>query len=456
MSGFVKRWFGFAFNKEGVMKSSLKKSGMAAAVTAAFAVASGAAGAAGFALIEQSGSGMGNAYAGAAASAEDASTVFFNPAGMSYLEGPQAAVAAHVISLSAKFSGSATNPAAFGGGAGSGGNGGEAGAAAVVPNLYFAMPIGEGLHAGLGINVPFGLTTEYDENWSGRFQGIKSELATLNINPSVSYKVTDAVSIGGGVNYQRLDAELTNAVVLPGPAEGRTKLEADGDGWGWNIGAIFQLTPMTRIGIAYRSEVEYELEGNVTTTFGGSVIGAASGPSRADITMPDSFSLSLAHAVSDRLQLLADVTRTGWSSIEQVRVVDSTNGTLRDVLNLDFQDAWRYSIGANYKYNETWTLKAGLAYDETPVKGATTRTVRLPDNNRTWISFGGQMKVGQSGRLDLGYSHLFIEDADINNTRSQQAPGLTVPTAAPGTATTVSGAFEGSVDIFSIQYTHSF
>lgn len=438
------------------MKPSLKKSGMAAAVAAAFAVASGAASAAGFALIEQSASGMGNSFAGAAAVAEDASTVFFNPAGMSYLEGPQASAAAHVISLSAKFSGSATNPAALGGGTGTGGNGGEAGGVSVVPNLYFAMPVGESLHVGLGINVPFGLTTEYDENWAGRFQGIKSELATININPSVSYKVTDAVSIGGGVNYQRLDAELTNAVVLPGPAEGRTKLEADGDGWGWNIGAIFQVTPMTRIGIAYRSEIDYELEGDVTTTFGGAVVGPASGPSRADITMPDSFSLSLAHAVSDRLQLLADVTRTGWSSIDQVLVVNTTNGTLRDVLNLDFQDAWRYSIGANYKYNETWTLKAGLAYDETPVKGATSRTVRLPDNNRTWISLGGQMKVGQSGRLDLGYSHLFIEDADINNTRSQQAPGLTTPTPAPGTATTVNGTFEGSVDIFSIQYTHSF
>ena len=102
------------------------------------------------------------------------------------------------------------------------------------------------------------------------------------------------------------------------------------------------------------------------------------------------------------------------------------------------------------------TLKAGIAYDETPVKGATTRSVRLPDNDRTWISLGAQMKIGQSGRLDLGYSHLFIDDADINNTRSQQAPGNTTPTPAPFTATTVTGTYEGSVDIFSIQYTHSF
>ena len=438
------------------MQQHFRKKMMALAIATALGGASGLASAAGFALIEQSGSGMGNAYAGAAAVAEDASTVFFNPAGMSFLQGPQAAVAAHVISLSAEFSGTATNPAALGGGAATGGTGGDAGGAAVVPNLYFTMPLGERLSLGLGVNVPFGLTTEYEDNWVGRFQGIKSELTTININPSVSYKFSDSFSIGGGVNYQQLDAELTNAVVLGPGLEGRTKLEADDDAWGWNIGAMFQVTPMTRIGVAYRSEIEYELEGSVTTTLGGTVVGAASGPTGEEVTLPDMLSVSIAHSVSDRLQLLGDVTRTGWSSIDQIPIVNTTNGTLRDNLVLDFDDSWRYSIGANYKFSDTWILKAGIAYDETPVTGATTRSVRLPDNDRTWISFGGQMKVGQKGRLDLGYSHLFIDDAEINNTRSQQAPGFTTPTPAPGTATTVTGNYEGAVDIFSIQYTHSF
>ena len=438
------------------MQQHFRKKLMALAIATALGGASGLASAAGFALIEQSGSGMGNAYAGAAAVAEDASTVFFNPAGMSFLQGPQAAVAAHVISLSAEFAGTATNPAALGGGAATGGTGGDAGGEAVVPNLYFTMPVGERLSLGLGVNVPFGLTTEYDADWVGRFQGVKSELTSININPSVSYKFSEKFSIGGGVNYQQLDAELTNAVVLGAGLEGSTKLEADDDAWGWNIGAMFQVTPVTRIGVAYRSEIEYALEGSVTTTLGGAPVAPASGPSGAEVTLPDMFSLSVAHTMSDRLQLLADATRTGWSSINQIPVVNTTNGTLRDNLVLDFDDSWRYSIGANYKFSETWILKAGIAYDETPVTGATTRSVRLPDNDRTWISFGGQMKVGQKGRLDLGYSHLFIDDAEINNTRSQQAPGLTTPTAAPGTASTVTGDYEGSVDIFSIQYTHSF
>jgi long-chain fatty acid transport protein len=438
------------------MKGTLKKTAVAAAVAAVFAGGAGTAGAAGFALIEQSGSGMGNAFAGAAATAEDASTVYFNPAGMSLLEGSQFAVAAHVIMLSAEFSGTATNPAALGGGPATGGTGGDAGGASVVPNAYFTMPVGEKWHLGIGVNAPFGLTTEYDETWVGRFQGIKSELMAININPSVSYRVSETISVGGGINYQTADAELTNAVVLGAGVSGNTVLEADDDGWGWNLGVLFNVTPVTRVGVTYRSAIEYELEGDVSTTSGGAPVPAASGPATADITFPGSFSLSVAHAMFDRWQLLADATLTQWSEIDRVNVVNSTNGTLRESLLFDFDDAWRFSVGANYRMNDTWVLKGGLAYDQTPVKDATTRTVRLPDNDRFWISLGAGMKVGQTGKLDFGYSHLFLDDADINNTRSQQAPGFTVPTPAPGTATTVTGIYEGSVDILSVQYSMSF
>ena len=444
------------------MKRNLGASIIAIAVAGVFSVGVNGAYGAGFALIDQSASGMGNAFAGASAVAEDASTIFFNPAGMSLLEGSQFVAVGHVINLSAKFSGTATNPLALGGGPATGGNGGDLGSAAFVPNVYFAMPVGDRWNIGLGINAPFGLITEYDADWVGRFQGVKSEITSININPAVSYKVSDTISIGGGINYQQLEAELTNAVVLPANLaftvfeEGSTKLKADDDGWGWNIGAMFQVSPATRLGIAYRSEIDFKLDGSatVTSTTGNPVAAAAaaanSGPSNADVTLPDMFSLSIAHAASDRFELLADVTRTGWSSIKQINVVDPATGGLRDVLSLDFDDAWRFSIGGNYMLNDTWTLKAGLAFDETPVKNAQTRTVRLPDNDRTWISFGGQMKFGRSSRLDLGYSHIFIKDAPIDHTRAQQPP-LDV-----ASSTTVTGNYTGSVDIFSIQYTVQF
>ena len=156
-----------------------------AAMAGLLPIAINSAHAAGFALIEQSASGMGNAYAGAAAVAEDASTIFFNPAGMSLLNGKDLAIAGHAIILNAEFSGSATNPLALGGGAATGGSGGDAGGTSFVPNLYFSMPINDRWSAGIGVNAPFGLVTEYDSDWVGRFQGIKSEITTLNVNPAV-------------------------------------------------------------------------------------------------------------------------------------------------------------------------------------------------------------------------------------------------------------------------------
>jgi len=435
---------------------------IALAVASTLGGTSTLAAAAGFALIEQSASGMGNAFAGAAATAEDASTIFYNPAGMSELKGMQVTVGAHVIDLSAKFSnsGSSIPPAAAGTGSLAGGNGGQAGDVAVVPNLYFVMPIGERLNFGIGVNVPFGLKTEYDDNWIGRFQGIKSELTTYNINPSLSFKVSDAFSIGGGLNYQHLHVELTNAVVLPlapPQTEGRAKLEADDDAWGWNVGVLFHPMPSTKIGASYRSKLKYSLDGTTSVTTGtGASFGPGGGPTAADVTLPESFSLSLAQKVNDKWEFLADATFTKWSEINRINIVNSTNGTLRDTLTLDFDDSWRYSIGANYKLNDDWTLKGGLAYDQTPVKGASSRSVRLPDNDRTWVSIGAALKVKENGKLDFGYSHLFIKDADINFTRSQQAPGFTTPTPAPGTASTVAGSYTGSVDILSVQYSISF
>ena len=439
------------------MQKEFQRSLIVLAVASTLGGASTLASAAGFALIEQSASGMGNAFAGAAATAEDASTVFYNPAGMSELKGMQFTVGAHVIDLSAKFSNSgSTKPAAIVTNP-LGGNGGEAGDVSVVPNVYFVIPIGDRINFGVGVNAPFGLKTEYDDNWAGRFQGIKSELTTYNINPSLSFKVNEMFSVGAGVNYQHLKVDLTNAVVLGANTEGRADLSADDAAWGWNVGALIKPTPSTKIGISYRSKLDYNLTGTTSvTTSTGAPVAPASGATSADITLPESFSLSLAQKLNDQWEFLADATFTKWSQIGRVNVVNSTNGTLRDVLNLDFDDTWRYSVGANYKLNDDWTLKGGVALDQSPVKGATSRTVRLPDNDRTWISIGAAMKVKESGKLDFGYSHLFIKDADINFTRSQQAPGFTTPTPAPGTASTVLGSYAGSVDIFSIQYSMSF
>lgn len=389
-------------------------------VAGALLVMSGSAAASGFALIEQSASGMGNAFAGGAAIADDASTVFFNPAGMSRLSGKQIAIAAHAITPSAKYTSAAGVP-----------SGGDAGSTAVVPNGYFVMEMKPDLRFGLGLNAPFGLQTEYDSNWAGKQQAIKSRIDTVNVNPSLSYQVNDALSIGGGLDYQHISGELSQD---QGGAIGTAVIKGTDNAWGYNFGALYNVDAATRIGVAYRSAISYTLSGTVTTS-----LPFANGPVSLDIKLPGSFSISGFHQYSDKWDVMADVSWTGWSTFKQVKIVDATGATISNTPE-NWKDTVRVSLGATYHYNRKWLARAGLAYDQAPVPDAF-RTARIPDNNRTWLAFGGQYKPSAASAIDAGYAHLFVSDATINS-----------PTPAPALV----GTYKNKVDILSVQYTYSF
>ena len=191
--------------------------------------------ASGFALIEQSGSGLGNAYAGGAAGAEDASTIFFNPAGMSRLPGKQAVLALHTIKPQAEFSDTGSSAAS---GRPLGTAPAKGGSSATIPNGYFMMDINPQTQFGLGVNVPFGLETNYPSGWVGRFQALKSRIETINVNPSLSFKIAEGISIGAGVNYQKMEAELTSVRSFGAGGEGRTSMNGEDDAWGYNLGAL--------------------------------------------------------------------------------------------------------------------------------------------------------------------------------------------------------------------------
>jgi long-chain fatty acid transport protein len=399
------------------------------AVTLALSSQAGLAHAAGFALIEQNASGLGNAYAGQAAVAADASTIFFNPAGMTLLPDRQVVMAGHLIAPNAEFSGISTV---------GGGDGGDAGSLAFVPNGYFAFRLTPDVHLGIGMNAPFGLATEYDNGWAGRTQALKSELKTININPSIAWKASDVLSLGAGLSIQYAEATLTNIAGGAGPVA----VKGDDYGWGFNLGALWQVTPATRLGLAYRSEVDYTLEGNVV--FSNFPASTTNGAVTAAATLPDSASLSLFHRVNDRFDLLADVTWTGWSDFKELRILRSS-GALLSLTEENWDDSYRYSIGLNYRVNSQWMARGGVAYDETPVSD-TFRTARIPDQSRTWLAFGLQYKLSGKSLIDVGYAHLFVKDARINKT--EPAPGI-------GNVT-LTGTYEGSVDILSAQLTHSF
>ena len=400
-----------------------------------------AAHAAGFALIEQSGSGMGNAFAGGSAVAEDASTVYFNPAGMTYIEGTQLVGALHLIKPTAEFN---NNGSIAGAGKPLGGSGGDAGDLAFIPNAYFKMDYSDTIKLGIGVNAPFGLKTEYDPTWIGRFQAIKSEVKTININPAVAFKVNDQLSLGFGVSAMWAQATLTRAVNFGGGGEGSVKIKGDDWGFGYNLGAIYQATSDTRIGMAYRSKVDQHLEGDATFTRPALVPAAAApdGSINASVSLPENFSLSAFSKINDTWDVMADITWTHWSRFKQLTIYRSS-GALLSNTDENWDNSMRYSIGANYHYSDAIKLRAGLAYDEEAVNDDF-RTARIPGNDRKWLALGANWKASPNSSVDIGYAHLFISDANINDGRSGAANG------------TLKGTYDGSVDILSFQYTHNF
>jgi long-chain fatty acid transport protein len=408
-----------------------------------------AAQAAGFALIEQSGSGMGNAYAGGSAVAEDASTIFFNPAGMTYIQGTQAVGALHLIKPNAEFHNQGSVAADFPGPSPAkplGDEGPNAADLAFVPNFYFKMDLTDTVKLGVGLNAPFGLKTEYDKEWLGRFQADKSEVKTININPSIAFKVNDQLSLGFGVSIMRAEATLTRAVNFPGGAgsQGSVRIEGDDWGFGYNLGAIYQATADTRIGVAYRSKVEQHLEGDAKfrRPTGIPFAAAPDGDVKADVSLPGSFSASAFSRLNDKWDLMGDVTWTRWSQFKALTIFRDS-GALLTTTPENWENTMRYSIGVNYHYSDAIKLRGGLAYDEEAIKDEF-RTARIPGNDRKWLSLGGSYQMSPASKFDVGYSHLFISDASIDDNQISTGNGR------------VRGDFEGSVDILSMQYTHNF
>lgn len=408
--------------------------------------------ASGFQLLEQNASGMGNAYAGSAAVAEDASTIYYNPAGMTYLKDREFSLGGALIKPSYKFTdnGSSDAPAA------TGGTGGDAGSLSLVPDAYMSWAVAKDWYVGLGIGAPFGLKTQYDDDWAGRFQSTKFEIKTININPSVAWRISDKVSVGAGLNWQRMEAEYlrmaaTASLALPSAfwptlQDTQIKLKVNDSSWGWNAGALFQLSDSTRWGISYRSAVRHKLEGTLDSN------NQAISPnvsSRVDMTLPDTFITSVSQRISPTWTLLGDVSWTGWHRIQYVdvwRTSGSASGQTSPAQTLDtkFRDTWRVALGATQKLSDTWSMKYGVAYDQTPVKGADTRLVSLPDNNRIWLALGTQYRLSPTARFDLGAAYLLIRDTTISNDQSSSGRGY------------VSGSYSGSVALVGLQYSQAF
>lgn len=423
------------------MKNTIKI--MMLPVFSALACMSSGAIGGGFGIATQSGSGTGNAYAGGAAVADDASVVWSNPAGMTALpSGNQFTIAGHFLKPSFKFSNGGSTGAFAAPGTGEGGDGGDW---ALVPNGFFTMEINPALRFGVAVNAPFGLKTEYDAGWRGQLTALKSEIKTVNINPSLAYKVSDKVSIGGGVSVQKINAELS--AFTGSAAAGNLTLSADDVAYGFNLGLMVQATPDTRFGLTYRSSISYTLEGDAK--FSGPASPLLGSRVKAELRVPETASASVLKTLSPKWDVMGDITWTRWSQVQQLDVIRTTpnraGGAVGSTLtSLPFQwsDSVRLGVGANYKYNSQTKLRFGVAYDKTPTKDLT-RTPRLPDQDRYWVAAGVQYRVSKAGVLELAYAHEFVRDASVNVT-------------VPGVPGALIGKFADQADIISVQYSHSF
>jgi len=408
----------------------------------------------GMALTMQNGIHLGQAYS-AGASAEDASTVYYNPAGMLYLDRPQSSLSLAYITHSGGFTdtGSVTAGAFPTGGS----NGGTAGSARLVPTLHAAHPFSERMALGFSISVPFGLATDYDDGWVGRYHALKSELKTLDLGPSFAWRPTDYVAIGFGLDWQRVDATLTNAVdfgligflnsvpgLTPGSADGALRIRGDDTSTGFNFGVMFDIAESGRLGIAYRSKMEHNLEGTATFTNVPAPFAAAfpNQGATAPLTLPERFSVSFYYDLTPTLAVTADWSWWKWSRFQTLSV-DFENPATTDVaLPQNWNDASIYSVGVRWAQNAALTWRAGIALNESPVPSPTFRSARIPDADRLWLCFGASYKFAENVRVDAGFAHLSIQDSSTLN--DDLAGHVLV------------GDYDISVNIFSVQGTMSF
>jgi long-chain fatty acid transport protein len=442
--------------------------------------------AAGFGIATQSAGGTGNAYAAGAASIEDASAMWQNAAALSMLTGTQAVAGLHVITPSIKFRNRNSQAATF---QPLGNSGGDAGSTVIVPDLYFTVPLNNAWTFGLGVNSPFGLIDDYNDTWIGRFQGVKSDVKTINVNPALSWKINDQLALGAGVNWQRIDATFTSRVNYSGalaqaagaaaaqgliPAElvpsivaatpglsARSQVEGSDSAWGWNVGALWRPTPSTRVGASYRSEIKYKVKGNVS--FGNPQVNAPAelapvvgllastinstalfnGDITSSITLPAIANVSAFAALNDRWDVMGDVQFTQWSKLTNLTFTRTTGSVLQSTPE-NFKNTWRVSLGANYKVDDAWKLRVGVAWDQTPVNN-TDRTVRLPDGDRYWLAGGARWTMSKNFAFDVGATYIWVKRAGI----SQNAGS----TASNGF---VDGRYDANVVVVSGQLVYTF
>lgn len=401
------------------MTRSLKTLLLAGASSALVFGAAGHAEAAGFFIQGQSISHLGAGFAGSASNPTDASTIFFNPAGMTHLDGRQinVSLAGLITHTDVEDKGSTVNGVPLGVGGFSTGDGGNPGGFNVVPSFYFATPFyNDKLWLGLGVNSPFGLGNQFDEGFFGSFVSTKTDLRTLDITPTVAYQATDWLSLGGSVIYQKIRGNLQQDVgSIATPNE--IRLRGEDAAIGYSLGVLAEPMQGTKIGIHYRSETNAELQDGTFQS------GTLNIPAFSEITLPDIATIGVTQEVAPNWRVMGQVSYFNWADFDTLEVTQvGTNATLANV-NFNYQNTLNFNAGVEYDYSDTLTLRAGYQYDETPTTIEGRSTVN-PDGDRHWFTVGATYDYNEKMSFDFAAAYLDIEDEDIDQTRTAGAATL--------------------------------
>ncbi|MGQ7261106.1 OmpP1/FadL family transporter [Vreelandella sp. V005] len=413
------------------MNNKFNKLTLAAAITAAFA---SQAHAGGYQINEQSVSGQGYGHAGRSSNVHDATIVYGNPAGMSFLDRAQVTVGGTYLNVktdidNASASRSLQTPAgALPLGSVAGSNDGDMVPGTLVPFAFYAQPVNDQLAFGFGVYAPFGSKTEYEDDFQGRNQGNYTEVKVMTAQPTVSYRFNEQWGVGVGVTYNRVEGELRRQVpVAVGQApngapiitEVDSRVEGDDEAWGYNLGVIYQPVPETTLGLTYRSKVDFNLEGNFSASspvLDQLGIGTVTDTAALDLTTPETVNFSLTQQMSDNLKLMFGASWARWSEFDQILVTGTERGEITNEQQ-NYSNAWAFSTGGEYQLTPQLALRAGVALDFTPTQDET-RSVRIPSDDRRIFSIGAGWSPTPDLTVDVAYSYLTERGTQVDQSKT--------------------------------------
>lgn len=384
-------------------KSTLSKS----VLLAALSLAAGSAAAGGFQLTEQSALGLGRAYAGVGVDGTDISGIHYNPATMTLHSGTNAQLGGVGVGLNLDYRGDN----------GSRDNGRKK--PAFVPSAFISTQLNDNLWAGLAMTAPFGLATEFSENWDQWSKGVNSKIQVLDFNPNLAYKLNDKLSFGAGVSVQYAKANLGNKFAIPQLPSINTETVASSTAWGYNLGVMYTPVENVRLGLSYRSAISHHATGDFSydvPNIPDRIINSLPQEMRpllsqghhsldAQISMdaPAWLMFNGAWDINDTFSVYASYRHTDWSSFKSLTLKTSKLSTSLDT---KWKDTDFFSVGYDARINPFWTLRGGLAYETSAVDDPKLRAGTIPDADRWWISVGSSFKWTDNLQTDVSFAHL--------------------------------------------------